>query len=93
VTTEIPHQKEAGTPRLSVPPKRTKGRRPPLAERTAAEVLQLLTKGKTMKEAAYVLELSTHTIAFHKLRIMETLNAKNNTELVQYAIRNHIIAA
>jgi DNA-binding NarL/FixJ family response regulator len=57
------------------------------------EVLQLLAEGKTMKEAAYVLDLSTHTVAFHKLRIMEVLNAKNNTELVQYAIRNHIIAA
>ena len=56
------------------------------------EVLQLLTEGKTMKEAAHVLKLSTHTVAFHKLRIMEALNAKNNTELVQYAIRNHIIA-
>jgi DNA-binding NarL/FixJ family response regulator len=57
------------------------------------EVLQLLTEGKSMKEAAYVLNLSIHTIAFHKLRIMEVLNAKNNTELVQYAIRNHVIAA
>jgi len=57
------------------------------------EVLQLLTEGKTMKEAAYILNLSTHTVAFHKLRIMEVLNAKNNSELVQYAIRNHVIAA
>jgi DNA-binding NarL/FixJ family response regulator len=57
------------------------------------EVLQLLTEGKTIKEAAYVLDLSTHTIAFHKLRIMEILHAKNNTELVQYAIRHHLIAA
>jgi DNA-binding NarL/FixJ family response regulator len=57
------------------------------------EVLQLLTEGKTMKEAAYILNLSTHTVAFHKLRIMEVLNTKNNSELVQYAIRNHVIAA
>jgi DNA-binding NarL/FixJ family response regulator len=48
------------------------------------EVLQLLTEGKTMKEAAYVMNLSTHTVAFHKLRIMKKLNANNNTELVQY---------
>jgi DNA-binding NarL/FixJ family response regulator len=57
------------------------------------EVLQLLTEGKTMKEAAYILNLSAHTVAFHKLRIMEVLNTKNNSELVQYAIRNHVIAA
>jgi DNA-binding NarL/FixJ family response regulator len=61
--------------------------------RREREVLQLLTEGKTIKEAAYVMSLSTHTVAFHKLRIMEKLNANNNTELVQYAIRNHIIAA
>jgi DNA-binding NarL/FixJ family response regulator len=57
------------------------------------EVLQLLTEGKTMKEVAYVLNLSTHTVAFHKLQIMEKLNAKSNIELVQYAVRNHIITA
>lgn len=39
------------------------------------------------------MNLSAHTVAFHKTRIMETLNAKSNTELVQYAMRNHIIAA
>ncbi len=61
--------------------------------RRQREVLQLLTEGKTMKEAAYVMNLSTHTVAFHKLRIMEKLNVNSNTELVQYAIRNHIIAA
>jgi DNA-binding NarL/FixJ family response regulator len=63
----------------------------PLSRRQR-EVLQLLTEGKTMKEAAYVMNLSTHTVAFHKLRIMEKLNANSNTELVQYAIRNHLIA-
>jgi DNA-binding NarL/FixJ family response regulator len=57
------------------------------------EVLQLLTEGKTMKEVAYVLNLSTHTVAFHKLQIMEKLNAKSPIELVQYAVRNHIITA
>jgi DNA-binding NarL/FixJ family response regulator len=61
--------------------------------RRQREVVQLLTEGKTMKEVAYVLNLSAHTVAFHKIRIMETLNAKSNTELVQYAMRNHIIAA
>jgi DNA-binding NarL/FixJ family response regulator len=57
------------------------------------EVLQLLTEGKTMKEAAYVLNVTTSTVAFHKLRIMEVLNARNNTKLVQYAMKNHIITA
>ena len=57
------------------------------------EVLQLLTEGKSMKQAAYTLNVSKNTVAFHKYRIKEILNAKNDAELVQYAIRSHIIAA
>ena len=55
------------------------------------EVLQLLAEGKSMKEVASVLNLTTRTVAFHKYRIMEVVNAKNSAELVQYAVRNHVI--
>src|SRR3974390_238029 len=55
------------------------------------EVLQLLAEGKCMKEEASVLNFTTRTIAFHKYRIMEVLNVRSNAELVQYAIRNHLI--
>lgn len=57
------------------------------------EVLQLLAEGKCMKEVAGVLNITTRTVAFHKYRIMEILNAKSGAELVHYAIRNHLIAA
>jgi DNA-binding NarL/FixJ family response regulator len=57
------------------------------------EVLQLLAEGKCMKEVAGVLNLTTRTVAFHKYRIMEVLHARSNAELVQYAIRHHLIAA
>jgi DNA-binding NarL/FixJ family response regulator len=57
------------------------------------EVLQLLVEGKCMKEVAGVLNVTTRTVAFHKYRIMEVLNVKSNSELVQYAIRQHLIAA
>ena len=56
------------------------------------EVLQLLAEGKAMKEVAGVLNLTPRTVAFHKYRIMEVLNVKSNAELVQYAIRHHLIA-
>ena len=55
------------------------------------EVLQLLTEGKSMKQVAYALNMSKETVAFHKYRIKEVLNAKNDAELVQYAVRNHLI--
>ncbi len=57
------------------------------------EVLQLLAEGKSMKEVASILSVATRTVAFHKYRMMEQLNLKTNAELVQYAIKHHIIAA
>lgn len=57
------------------------------------EVLQLLAEGKCMKEVASLLNLTPRTVAFHKYRIMEVLHARNNAELIQYAIRHHMIAA
>lgn len=56
------------------------------------EVLQLLAEGKVMKEVADILSMSTRTVAFHKYRMMEVLGAKNNAELVRYAIRNHMVS-
>jgi DNA-binding NarL/FixJ family response regulator len=55
------------------------------------EVLQLLAEGKSMKEVASVLNVTARTIAFHKYRMMEQLNIKTNAELIQYAIRHHLI--
>jgi DNA-binding NarL/FixJ family response regulator len=68
------------------------GKGNPLTERQR-EVLQLLAEGKAMKEIGDILDVSTKTVAFHKYRIMEALGAKNNAELVRYAIRNHILVA
>ena len=55
------------------------------------EVLQLLAEGKSMKEVASILNVTPRTVAFHKYRMMEQLKIKNNAELIQYAIRQHVI--
>ena len=55
------------------------------------EVLQLLAEGKSMKEVASVLNVTARTIAFHKYRMMEQLKIRTNAELIQYAIRHHVI--
>ena len=55
------------------------------------EVLQLLAEGKSMKEVASVLNLSPRTVAFHKYRMMEQLKVKSIAELVQYAVKHHIV--
>jgi DNA-binding NarL/FixJ family response regulator len=57
------------------------------------EVLQLLTEGNSMKQVACVLNVSTSTVAFHKIRIKEILHAGNDADLVQHAIKTHLIFA
>ena len=52
-----------------------------------SEILQLLAEGKSMKEAASILNVATGTIAFHKYRMMQTLGFKTNAELLEYAIK------
>jgi DNA-binding NarL/FixJ family response regulator len=55
------------------------------------EVLQLLAEGRSMKAVADVLNLTTRTVAFHKYRMMEQLRLKTTAELVQYAVKHHIV--
>ncbi len=56
------------------------------------EVLQLLAEGRPMKEAAYILSVSTRTIAFHKYRMMEQLGLKSSAALIQFAVANHLVS-
>ncbi len=67
------------------------GRRERRITKRQREVLQLLAEGRSMKEVAQVLDLKPGTVAFHKYRIMESLGVKTNTELLQYAIKQHMI--
>jgi DNA-binding NarL/FixJ family response regulator len=55
------------------------------------EILQLLAEGRSMKEAGAMLNLTRRTIAFHKYRMMQQLNVKTTAELIQYAVKNHIV--
>jgi DNA-binding NarL/FixJ family response regulator len=55
------------------------------------EVLQLLAEGRSMKEVAKVLNVAPRTVAFHKYRMMEQLKVKSTAELVQYAVKQHIV--
>jgi DNA-binding NarL/FixJ family response regulator len=56
------------------------------------EVLQLLAEGKSMKEAAEILQISTATVAFHKYRIMEQLRIKTSAELIRFAVHQHLVS-
>jgi len=55
------------------------------------EVLQLLAEGRSMKEVASLLSLTPRTVAFHKYQMMEQLKVKSTAELIQYAVKHHIV--
>jgi DNA-binding NarL/FixJ family response regulator len=55
------------------------------------EVLQLLAEGHSMKEVASILNLTPRTIAFHKYQMMDQLRVKSTAELIQYAVKHHIV--
>jgi DNA-binding NarL/FixJ family response regulator len=56
------------------------------------EVLQLLAEGKSMKEAAHLLNVTPRTIAFHKYAMMEQLGFTTTAELVQHAVGLGLVA-
>lgn len=55
------------------------------------EVTQLLAEGKSSKEVATLLSLSTKTVETHRSNIMRKLNLHSIRDLVVYAIKNSII--
>lgn len=52
------------------------------------EVLQKVCSGRTIKEIAYDLKLSTHTVQYYHRSVMEKLKVKRTTDLIVYAMRH-----
>ena len=57
------------------------------------EIVQLLAEGKSCKEVATILGISTKTAETHRSNLMRKLNCHSVAELVRYAIRNHLVEA
>jgi DNA-binding NarL/FixJ family response regulator len=55
------------------------------------EVLQLLAEGRSMKEVAFILNVTPRTVAFHKYTMMEHLRLRSSAELIQFAIKTSIV--
>jgi DNA-binding CsgD family transcriptional regulator len=55
--------------------------------------LQLLAEGHTMKQIARMLNITARTVAFHKYTMMKELRIKSSAELVQFAIKQHVVSA
>jgi len=56
------------------------------------EILQLLAEGKSNKDVAVMLNLSTNTVETHRNRIMQKLDLHSAAEIVLYAVRKRIIS-
>ena len=53
----------------------------------------MLAEGLSMKEVANIIDVKPGTVAFHKYRMMETLNITTNAELLGYAIKHQMIVS
>jgi DNA-binding NarL/FixJ family response regulator len=62
----------------------------PLRDRER-QVLQLVAEGKTTKDIATILGISTKTAEWHRSKIMERLDIHDTAGLVRYAIREGLI--
>jgi len=55
------------------------------------EVLQFLAEGRTAKEIANRLNITSRTVEFHKAQILIHLNLKTTADLIKYALTHGIV--
>ena len=55
------------------------------------QVMCMIASGKSAKEIAEILSLSVKTISTHRARTLKKMNLKNNTQLIRYAIKHHLV--
>jgi DNA-binding NarL/FixJ family response regulator len=57
------------------------------------QILQLLVEGKSSRAVGMALNITVKTAETHRANIMRRLHCHSVTDLVRYAVRNHIIQA
>ena len=55
------------------------------------EVLRMIALGKTISQIGEELHLSVSTVSTYRARILEKMELTTNAELMQYALRNHVV--
>jgi DNA-binding NarL/FixJ family response regulator len=55
------------------------------------EIVQLLATGKISKEVAATVGISTRTVESHRNHIMKKMNFTSFSDLMRFAIRNHLV--
>jgi DNA-binding NarL/FixJ family response regulator len=62
----------------------------PLTEREI-QVVQLLAEGKSNKEVAAALGVSTRTVESHRNHIMHKMNFASFSDLIRFAVRSNLV--
>lgn len=57
------------------------------------EVVKLIAEGKSNREIANALNITEKTVETHRANVMRRLNLHSVSEIVRYAVRNHVIQA
>jgi DNA-binding NarL/FixJ family response regulator len=72
---------------LSTPSEKPRGLTP-----RQREVLQFLAEGRTAKEIASLLHITSRTVEFHKGQILDQLKLKTTADLIKYALTHGIVS-
>lgn len=72
---------------LSAPSEKPRGLTP-----RQREVLQFLAEGRTAKEIANLLHITSRTVEFHKGQILDQLKLKTTADLIKYALTHGIVS-
>jgi DNA-binding NarL/FixJ family response regulator len=62
-----------------------------LLSRREREILQLIAEGRSTREVAVQLDVSTKTVEGHRTSLLRKLGVRTATELVRYALRNGLV--
>ncbi len=89
-TCAVSYERQPGRRELYVVPLPSTGSTPEFTPRELS-VLRLLAQGKTSRDIAVLLELSTESVNKIRKRLLELTAAKNSAELVRYALERRLI--
>jgi DNA-binding NarL/FixJ family response regulator len=57
------------------------------------QVLQLIVDGKSNKEIAAILGISSKTVSVHRTNVMTKFDVQTTVELIRFVSRNHLVAS
>ena len=66
---------------------------PDLLSDRELQVMLMISRGCTLKEIAYELNVSEKTVATYRMRILEKMRLRHNADMIRYALENKLITS